>query len=317
MRWSALLFVLAACGDGERDITVVTPPAWSFALGELVTLTPHDGLRVETQAVPAAHSHSGFEIVVMDDPAMALEAYEVDRDTDPSVLIVRAHDVLGAQYGVGRRARGPRVPVPPSRTTRSYRPSAGRRSRSLGVVHAARGPRPRAPAPHAASDRGLLRVLGAVGRHDGRRASHHRLARSRTAATILQWVALDDILDAGSPRDVAGVHARADRLRARARHPRRPQHPAVRPERTCSSRSISRTTTPAPCRSPTRSRARLPLVTDGPAVRRLRPQLRRVLRRRPAEVHRRDRTRSHTQLRAARARRPRCTRSSTSAPTSA
>jgi hypothetical protein len=191
MRLAALLVVFAACGDNvSGDVTIVTPPQWSYAIGELAALTPYDGLRVETVTLPQPSSHAGFQIVVADDPTLATEAYEFEKATETS-YVVHAHDVLGAQYGVsaalenlGFRFRHPFdsfVPLPPKAAP----------FEALGVVHA---PEVRV--------RGLqLHTLHPIEGYfafweSGHADEAHRVIDwvIKNRGNFLQWVALDDIM---------------------------------------------------------------------------------------------------------------------------
>jgi len=91
----ALLLLAACSGDdlrGNVSIVAVAAPQWEPALRELVALTPYAGLAVTTDA------RDGIQVIVVDDPAIPLEGYQLSRDGD--TLSVQAHDVLGAQYGV-------------------------------------------------------------------------------------------------------------------------------------------------------------------------------------------------------------------------
>src|SRR4051794_6489378 len=102
MKWLLLAVTLAACGDDSRGITVVADPQWSAALGELVALTPYDHIALATVDAPdaeaAAPDTAEDRIVIVDDPALATEAYRIESPS-PRTLVVHAHDVLAAQYG--------------------------------------------------------------------------------------------------------------------------------------------------------------------------------------------------------------------------
>ncbi|MDB4958760.1 MAG: hypothetical protein JWO36_6329 [Myxococcales bacterium] len=198
MRFAALLLVvalvLAACGDDvSGEVTVVTPPAWSFAIGELVKLTPSPALRLETTEDPA---RGGFQIVLADDAMLAAEAYALD--TSGMTIAVRAHDLLGAQYGVaaaleslGFRFRHPFESFIPTRPMLAP-------FEALGVVHA---PEVRV--------RGIqLHTLHPIEGYfafweSGHTEDAHRVIDwlIKNRGNFLQWVALDDIMEPGRHAD--------------------------------------------------------------------------------------------------------------------
>ena len=193
---------------------------------------------------------------------MPAEGYRIEADATDH-WIVHAHDVLGAQYGVAARAREPRVPVPPS--VRPVR--ARRRRRDRGQDDRGSCTRRRSACAGCTSTRC---IRSRATSRSGSRAPAARTTRTASSTgsiknrgNYLQWVALDDIIDPDALRG-RGRRSRSELIdvRAHARRPRRPRHPAVRRSRTCSTRSTSSTTRPARCRSPTRSPARLPLVTQ-------------------------------------------------------
>lgn len=111
--WLPVWLACAACGDNiAAPITIASDPRWEPQLAELVALTPYRDLAV------GADPGEGIRIVVTDDASIPLEGYRLDVAGD--VLTVRAHDVLGAQYGVsaaledlGFRFRHPTDPLVP------------------------------------------------------------------------------------------------------------------------------------------------------------------------------------------------------------
>ncbi len=86
-----ILFLLGACGDNVRgNIAITVDPQWEDAVREMVALTPYSGLRVGSE-------DGDFQIVIEDDPAIPREGFQLALEGD--VIRVRAHDLLGAQYG--------------------------------------------------------------------------------------------------------------------------------------------------------------------------------------------------------------------------
>jgi hypothetical protein len=97
------LATFAACGDNDgADIVIVVPAAWEPQITELVARIPASDIRVVTGEAAASHA-----IILGDDATIPTEGFrlgnlphEVDSKDDNDGLIVSAHDVLGAQYGV-------------------------------------------------------------------------------------------------------------------------------------------------------------------------------------------------------------------------
>ena len=94
----AVLLLVAACGgdDLRGNVTILSEEAWEPALRELAALTPYTGISVAGEADSEIR---GIRIIVVDDPAIPLEGYQLAADGDETIR-VRASDVLGAQYGV-------------------------------------------------------------------------------------------------------------------------------------------------------------------------------------------------------------------------
>src|SRR5262249_34349638 len=104
MRAAAVLVaVIAACGDNIPGDIAIATATWNDPLREFVALTNAPQLslvEVDAAALPTADSDA-YQIVVIDDPAIPLEGYRVDAVAGTvRTWSVRAHDVLGAQYGV-------------------------------------------------------------------------------------------------------------------------------------------------------------------------------------------------------------------------
>ena len=240
----------ASCGDNLHGNISIDPGPWGFALGELVALTPDPGLAIGTDG--------DFRIAVVDDATLPAEGYEIEADA--TTQRVHAHDVLGAQYGVaealenlGFRFRHPfdtYVPeVPDLRVTSSglvHQPEVRVRGLQLHTLHPIEGYFALwEPSPGSANDA-------------------HRIINWLIAnrGNFLQWVALERHPRSGTSRGVAGVHARADRLRARARHSRRAQLRAIRPVEPPARLSISSDDRTGTVPLADEVAARLPLITQ-------------------------------------------------------
>jgi hypothetical protein len=175
VRRSLLLFLLIGCGEPARGGLAIAPGPFG-QVAELVALTPG------TELADAG------DITVVDDAALSLEAFQLERSGDG--VVVHAHDALGAQYGVaaaleayGYRFRHPHDPLVPDAPV-------------LGEVD---------PAVHAPETRvrGLqLHTLHPIEGYyatwepdggDDARAIVDWLIKNR--GNYLQWVALDDIMD--------------------------------------------------------------------------------------------------------------------------
>ena len=85
VRRSLLLFLVVACGEPAREGLAIAPGPFG-QVAELVALTPGTEL-----------ADTG-DITVVDDAALPLEGYRLERAGDG--VVVHAHDALGAQYGV-------------------------------------------------------------------------------------------------------------------------------------------------------------------------------------------------------------------------
>ncbi len=180
----------ASCGDDLRgSITIVTDPKWDEQLREFAALTPYGGLTVGTD------SGSGYQIVVVDDPAIPLEGYRIETEAD--LMRVHAHDVLGAQFGVavalegmGFRFRHPFTPLVPGVPE------------LVAVDRALHQPRIRVRGIHLHT---LHPVEGYFAFWEGSPGSTNDAHRIidwvvKNRANYLQWVALDNI---NKPSDYA------------------------------------------------------------------------------------------------------------------
>ena len=180
----AVLLLLASCsGDDLRgNITIVSDPQWEPALRELAALTPYSGISVGTDA------GDGYQIVVTDDASIPLEGYRLAAEGD--TLLVRAHDVLGAQYGVtaaletlGFRFRHPfdpyipRVPVVTGIDGQLHQPDIRVRGIQLHTLHPIEGYFAFWE-PGAGSTNDAHRIIDWVVKNRG---------------NFLQWVPLDNI----------------------------------------------------------------------------------------------------------------------------
>lgn len=202
---SALALVLAGCGDDvPGNIAITAPAAWAPALGELVALTPAPGLSLDQVASSAeasavadvAPAYDAYRLILVDDPALPAEAYRLDAASTPRTWTVRAHDVLGAQYGVaaaledlGFRWRHPFDPFVPQAPR--FAPTT---DGALGVVHApevrVRGLQLHTLHPIEAYF--ALHEPGADNLRDARRILDWLI---KNRGNYVQWVPLDDLLD--------------------------------------------------------------------------------------------------------------------------
>ena len=88
-----LVLALVGCGDDIRgNITIVADARWEPVLRELAELSNYSGLSVNTDP------GDGYQIVVVEDPAIPTEGYQLTVEGD--TIRVAAHDLLGVQYGV-------------------------------------------------------------------------------------------------------------------------------------------------------------------------------------------------------------------------
>jgi hypothetical protein len=170
-----LVLFVVACGESPRGPLTISGGPFGDAIGELVALTPGTAL-----------ADSG-DIVVVDD-ALPAEAYRLERAGDG--VIVHAHDVLGAQYGVaaaleafGYRFRHPEDPLVPDAVTLGeldeieHAPQVRVRGVQLHTLHPIEG-------------------YFATWEPDGGELARHIvdwLVKNR--GNYLQWVGLDDIMD--------------------------------------------------------------------------------------------------------------------------
>ena len=176
--------LLCACGDDLRgQITIVSDPAFEPQLKELAALTQYRGLAVGDDP------GDGWQIVVSDDASIPLEGYRIE--TEGMLLRVRAHDVLGAQYGVsvaleslGFRFRHPFDPLVPkvpelvAPDTEVHRPDIRVRGIHLHTLHPTEGYFA-VWEPSAGSRNDAHRIIDWVVKNRG---------------NYLQYVALDNIL---------------------------------------------------------------------------------------------------------------------------
>ncbi|MCX5744502.1 MAG: hypothetical protein NT062_18580 [Proteobacteria bacterium] len=183
-----VLSTLAACGDNVHtgDVAIATPPAWTFAIGELARLTP--GATLALGIDPDAD----FQLTLVDDAAIPVEGFRIDQSTS-TAWAIHAHDVLGAQYGtsaalenLGIRFRHPYDPEVPAHL--AFAPTT-----PLAFVQA---PEVRV--------RGLqLHTLHPIESYfafwepsPGSKNDAHRVIDwvIKNRGNFLQWVALDDIM---------------------------------------------------------------------------------------------------------------------------
>ena len=172
----AMLVLFTACGDDVRGDDICDRHTARLVRAAADRARGVDARRIDRGDDRRADLRARFSDRAgrrRRDPARGL-SHRAPTATRPLARSTR-HDVLGAQYGVaaalenlGFRFRHPFDTLRPERAGATRHVDAGRRA-------PAAGPRARLPAPHAASDRGLLRVLGARRRQHERRAPHHRL----------------------------------------------------------------------------------------------------------------------------------------------
>ncbi len=240
-------------------------------------MTPYHGLSIGRDG--------DFAIAVVDDADVPAEGYRVE-PLGGQHWAVHAHDVLGAQYGVAAALENLGDPVSPSVSTptcRSSRPTRARRARRTS---------PRSASAASSSTRSIRSRR--TGRSGSRRqttpADAHRIINWVIAnrGNYLQWVALDDLITVAGHRDAWQPYARELIDYAHSRGVRvgleielfgqsNLQHAFDLSDDTIGHRAARR-----------RGRAAPAAGHPGPAVRRLRPELRRVLQRRAPDVHRRE-----------------------------
>lgn len=192
----AVCLVIAGCGDNVRgNISIDAPEAWRAAFGDFVAFTDYRGLSLGRGG--------DFHIDVVDDPGIPAEGYRIERAVAAAggegaiaTYLVRAHDLLGAQYGVAAALE-----------------DLGFRFRHPSDTYAPREPRPGLAAP-AAGDaihapevrvRGIqLHTLHPIegyfafwepspeSRADARRIIDWLI---KNRGNYLQWVALANIMD--------------------------------------------------------------------------------------------------------------------------
>ena len=186
MRAVVLVLLLAACGDDRTTITIVSEAEFQPALTEFATLTPYPGLEV------GSDPGSGIRIVVVTDPAVPAEGYQLAAAASANVITVKARDVLGAQYGtaaalesMGFRFRHPLDPLIPQTVELAavdeavHAPQIRVRGFQLHTLHPIEGYFAFWE-PSARSTTDAHRIIDWVVKNRG---------------NFLQWVALDDIID--------------------------------------------------------------------------------------------------------------------------
>ncbi|HEY5935497.1 MAG TPA: hypothetical protein VIU61_12695 [Kofleriaceae bacterium] len=184
MRAVVLVLLLAACGDDRTKITIVADAEFQPALTEFATLTPYPGLEV------GSDPGSGYRIIVVADPAVPVEGYQLAAGTNS--VTVKARDVLGAQYGtaaaleaMGFRFRHPLDPLIPQEIELGavdevvHSPQIRVRGFQLHTLHPIEGYFAFWE-PSARSTADAHRIIDWVVKNRG---------------NFLQWVALDDIID--------------------------------------------------------------------------------------------------------------------------
>jgi hypothetical protein len=178
----AVALAIGGCGDNtEATIRIASDPQWQPALAELAALTPY---------AVTLEPGDGFHIDVVDDPALPAEAYALEAAGEDRIA-VRAHDVLGAQYGtaaaleaLGFRFRHPFDPYVPARPavgaidTAVHAPEMRVRGLQLHTLHPIEG-------YFALWEPSVESALEA-------RRIVDWLIKNR--GNFLQWVALEDIL---------------------------------------------------------------------------------------------------------------------------
>lgn len=181
----ATALAAAGCGDNlPGRISIVADDRFAPAIAELAALTPWP-------IAVGAHASDGFRIDVVEDAAIPAEGFALAPD-GPDGVLVRASDVLGAQYGaaaaleaLGFRFRHPYEARAPERLV-------------LGPIdEAVHQPEIRV--------RGFqLHTLHPIGAYfafwepsETSRIAAHRIIDwvVKNRGNYLQWVALDDILD--------------------------------------------------------------------------------------------------------------------------
>ncbi|HUJ62101.1 MAG TPA: hypothetical protein VLX92_26525 [Kofleriaceae bacterium] len=191
MRLAVVLACLAACGDDVRGSVTIVTSSWVGPLREYAALTPGELVAVDDlDPLPSADA-PGFQIGVVDDPALPAEGYRIDPVAGAArSWIVHAHDALGAQYGVsdalehlGFRFRHPYDPYVPA--------GAALRSPPDGIVHAPQT-RVRGFQLHTLHPIESFFAFWAGDRDDAHRIIDWVI---KNRGNYLQWVALDDILD--------------------------------------------------------------------------------------------------------------------------
>lgn len=178
-----LSVVAAGCGDNlQGRISIVADPAFEPALREFVRFVPYP-LSI------GAHE-GGFQLEVGADAAIPAEGYRLEVVGD--AIVIRASDVLGAQYGtaaaleaLGFRFRHPfdtyvpHVPVLGPTDDLVHRPDVRVRGLQLHTLHPIEGYFA-VWEPSAGSRNDAERIVDWLIKNRG---------------NFLQWVALDDILD--------------------------------------------------------------------------------------------------------------------------
>jgi hypothetical protein len=210
VRIAVVLLAVIGCGDDIRAGVTIASATWTDALHDMALYADDPFLTVDAVADPAAllatPDDRTFRIVVIDDPTMPLEGYRIDlADGTVRTWSVRAHDVLGTQYGVaaalehlGFRFRHPYDPYVPQA------PAAD--DATLGVVHA---PQVRVRGLHLHTEHPIEGYYAMWdppdgGDEDARRAIDW-LVKNR--GNYIEFFALDDIYDP-TRHDAWAQHAR-------------------------------------------------------------------------------------------------------------
>lgn len=101
---SVLGLLAAACGDNRAgSVSITTPAQFETPLEEFVAHTPEVDLQlavVDSPAVPQADD-GGFQLALIDDASVPAEGFRIDAVPGTErAFTIKAHDILGAQYGV-------------------------------------------------------------------------------------------------------------------------------------------------------------------------------------------------------------------------
>lgn len=206
----SLLLVLLACGDNVPASITISPAEWQPQLTELIALTPYKDLTLGDDGA--------FRIELVKDTTLLPESYDLSITAE--TVTVRANDALGAQYGttaaleaLGFRFRHPfdtYVPVRPTLDAvpesllGTHEPDTRVRGMQLHTLHPIEGYFAFWE-PSKGSTNDAHRIIDWLVKNRG---------------NYLQWVALDDILDASRAEPwkpftqelIAYAHARGVRV---------------------------------------------------------------------------------------------------------